>query len=96
MPVSVECFIDLKDIVLYIEMKRNAKKLKSGKLSKAGIDVSDKQREFIATVNKSNVVSATVCYGFLEAMDYIKQFLPKEKKVHHKQGALIDVKNPLN
>ena len=61
----------LKDKVLFIEMKRPPKRLKSGKLSYAGISVSDKQKEFIECVRSSKVCKAKVCYGFNEARELI-------------------------
>ena len=68
--VSDLCVI-LKNRVLFIEMKRPAKKLKSGKLSYAGIKVSEHQDKFIENVSKSNVCGAVVCYGFDEAKSFI-------------------------
>lgn len=72
--VSDLCVI-LKDRVLFIEMKRPAKKLKNGKLSIAGISVSDNQKKFIEQVNLSNVVTAKVCYGFDEAKLFIDSYI---------------------
>lgn len=68
--VSDLCVI-LKDKVLFIEMKKLPKKLKSGKLSYSGISVSESQIEFINIVNSSDVVIAKVCYGYFEAIDFI-------------------------
>jgi len=68
--VSDLCII-LKNRVVFIEMKKAPKKLKSGKLSYTGIIVSDYQNKFIETVKKSNVCGAVVCYGFDEAKNFI-------------------------
>ena len=70
----------LKDKVLFIEMKRPPKRLKSGKLSYAGISVSDKQKEFIDKVNNSDVCLAVVCYGFSEAREFVDAMLFKGEK----------------
>ena len=64
-----------KNVVLFLEMKRPAKKLKNGKLSTAGISVSDNQKKFIEQVNLSNVVTAKVCYGFDEAKLFIDSYI---------------------
>jgi len=61
----------LKDKVLFIEMKRPPKRLKSGKLSYSGISVSDNQKEFIDRVRGSKVCKAKVCYGFNEAREFV-------------------------
>ena len=67
----------LKNKVLFIEMKRPPKKLKSGKISYAGISVSENQRKFIDVVNQSDVCIAKVCYGFDEAKKFIDENLGK-------------------
>ena len=61
----------LKDKVLFIEMKRPPRVLKSGKLSYSGISISDKQKEFIECVRGSEVCEARVCYGFDEAREFV-------------------------
>ena len=71
--------IILKNKVLFIEMKRQPKVLKSGKLSYTGINISDMQKEFINKVNNSDVCSATICYGFNEAKEYIDNALKNNK-----------------
>ena len=68
--VSDLCII-LKNRVLFVEMKKAPKKLKSGNLSYAGIKVSEHQNKFIENVSKSNVCGAVVCYGFDEAKSFI-------------------------
>lgn len=68
--------IILKDKVLYIEMKRKRKILKSGNESKENL-ASDEQLEFIETVNKSDVCFAFVAYGF----DIAKEIIDKNIKL---------------
>jgi len=68
--VSDLCVI-LKNKVLFIEMKRPAKRLKSGKLSTAGIIVSEYQKQFLESISKSEVCEGIVCYGFDEAKNFI-------------------------
>ena len=63
----------LKNKVLFIEMKRPAKRLKSGKLSTAGIIVSEYQKQFLESISKSEVCEGIVCYGFDEARKYIEE-----------------------
>ena len=71
--VSDICVV-LRKKVLFVEIKRPPKKLKNGKLSIASISVSDDQVEFVDTVSISDVVFAKICFGFLEA----KQFLDEQ------------------
>ena len=61
----------LKNKVPFIEMKRPAKRLKSGKLSTAGIIVSEYQKQFLESISKSEVCEGIVCYGFDEAKNFI-------------------------
>jgi len=72
--VSDLCVI-LKDRVLFLEMKKPPKKLKSGRYSTAGISVSENQKRFIEQVNLSSVVSARICYGFNEAKLFIDNYI---------------------
>lgn len=75
--VSDICIITL-DIILYIEMKKRAKILKSGKKSTAGIKVSELQKEFIETVTKNPNIKANVCYGFDEAVKFLNEYINKK------------------
>jgi len=68
--VSDLCVI-LKNRVLFIEMKKDPKVLQNGKLSTAGIKVSEYQKQFLNTIQKSDVCTGVVCYGFDEAKSYI-------------------------
>jgi hypothetical protein len=63
----------LKDKVIFIEMKQPPKKLKSGKLSTAGISVQDSQREFLGKVSQSNVCKGYIAYGFEQAKKIIEE-----------------------
>ena len=67
--------IVLHDRVLFVEMKRQCKKLKNGKISKASIAVSEKQKLFLGKVGNSSVCEAVVCYGFAEFRDFLEIFL---------------------
>lgn len=61
--------------VIYIELKREPKVLKSGKLSYSNSKVSKEQKQFLEAVNKSNVCVGAVCYGYDEAKSFIMQEL---------------------
>ena len=69
----------LKNKVLFIEMKRPAKRLKSGKLSTAGIIVSEYQKQFLENISQSEVCEGVVAYGFDEA----KGFIDNQIKVYN-------------
>jgi len=70
-----DIIVILKNKVLFIELKRAKKKLKNGRLSSAGISVSDYQKEFLNTIQKSDVCDGVVSYGFEEAKNYLDGFL---------------------
>jgi hypothetical protein len=67
--------IILKERVLFIEMKKAPRKLKNGKLSYAGIKISDYQKAFLNAVNSSDVCAGFVAYGFDEARKLIEKFI---------------------
>ena len=67
----------LKNKVLFIELKRAPTITKTGKRSKRGIRVSEKQKEFLEKINTSDVCVGKVCYGFLEAKDFIDSFIDR-------------------
>ena len=69
--VSDICVIT-RDKVIFIEMKKRAKILKSGKKSTAGIKISDSQKEFIELVTQNPNIKARICYGFNEAIIFIE------------------------
>lgn len=70
--VSDVCVIT-KDKVLFVEMKQPMKKLKSGKLSKAGISVQPSQVKFIENVTMNTNIKAKICYGSKEAIEFVKE-----------------------
>ena len=66
------------NLVLFIEMKRQRKKLKNGKLSKSNSKVSGAQQIWIDNLNSvAGGCYAKVCYGFEEAREFIESFLNK-------------------
>ncbi len=67
--------IVMKDLVLFIELKRTADILKSGKLSTAKISVSDSQIDFLNVVNTGNITKAFICYGYQEAISKILEYI---------------------
>jgi len=72
--VSDYCVI-LPHIVLFIEMKKRAKRLKTGQRSIAGINVSDNQYTFLTKVNRTNICKGVVAYGAAEAIKFIEDNL---------------------
>jgi hypothetical protein len=69
--------IMLDDKILFIEMKRCRKELKSGKLSTENL-LKPEQEQFLNTVNGFKYAKGFVAYGFLEAKEIIENEL-KEK-----------------
>ena len=65
----------LKHKILYIELKKAPRKLKSGKFSTSHVKVSDNQKVFIDKVNEFDYVSARVCYGYKESIEFIEEEL---------------------
>ena len=63
----------LKDKILFIEMKRQPKTLKSGKKSYANSIVSPDQKAFIMNVDKFEYARAFVCYGAEDAIKVIER-----------------------
>ena len=59
---------------LFIEMKRRAKKLKSGKLSISHTKTSIEQLEWIDRLNNEGYY-AIVCYGAIEAIEVIENYM---------------------
>lgn len=59
--------------LLFIELKRRKKVLKSGKLSSSNSKVSEEQKKWISELNKINNVQAEVCYGCDEAIELIEK-----------------------
>ena len=67
----------LRDKVLFIELKRAGKRLKSGKISYAGIKVSENQKRFLGDVKKSDVCDSFVAYGFNEFKEKLDSKIKK-------------------
>ena len=63
----------LPHIILYIELKRQPKVLKSGKKSTSHTKTSREQLDFIEKVNQYPYAKGKVCYGFEEARAYIEE-----------------------
>ncbi len=64
--------IFLKDRILYIELKRQQKKLKNGGLSNSDSKPSTEQIDVMEWINTFPYAVAQVCYGAHEAIDFIK------------------------
>ena len=64
-----------KSKILFIEMKRRPKKLKSGKYSISHTKLSESQEKFLDMVGKYDYAVSTVCYGFEEARKFIEQYI---------------------
>ena len=67
-----------RDKIYFIELKIPPKILKNGEKSYSNSKVSNKQKEFITTVNQSNVVDAVVCHGYEDAKLYVDNFILKD------------------
>lgn len=59
--------------LLFIELKRRKKVLKSGKLSSSNSRISEEQKKWISELNKIENVQAEVCYWALEAIELIER-----------------------
>lgn len=70
-----DMFVLTENKLIAIEMKKAPKILKSGKLSKAGINVSDNQIKFLKDLNKSSIVFGKICFGFNEAKEFISNYI---------------------
>ena len=70
--ISDFCIILKCWALLFIELKRQRKVLKSGKLGASPSKVSEEQIRWIDACNEIDNVWAVVCYGADEAIDYIK------------------------
>ena len=68
-----DVIVILDDVVLFIELKRSPKKLKSGRLSVADTKPSKEQLDFLDRVNKSKVCVGRVCYGADEAIKFVNE-----------------------
>ena len=61
----------LPNKILFIELKRQKKKLKSGKLSSSNSKTSKEQLEFLERVNGFGYATGKVCFGFNMAKEFI-------------------------
>lgn len=68
-----DIIVFLKHKILFIELKRQAKPLKNGKLSYKHTKTSEEQKSFLNTVNGYNYAIGKVCYGFYEAVKFIEE-----------------------
>ena len=84
-----DLIIMLPNKILFIELKRKAKVLKSGKLSVSHTNTSSEQKSFLKAVNGFGYAEGRVCYGSAEAIEYIQSFL-KEPKEDDRQSSIYD------
>ncbi len=64
-----------KAVLLWIELKRRRRKLKSGKLGKSPSTVSAEQVDFIEKMNTVGNVQGGICYGAGESVAFVNKFL---------------------
>ena len=69
-----DLIVMIKDKILFIELKRSRKILKSGKTSISHTKTSREQLDFLDNVNKFEYADGKVCYGWIEAKEYIESF----------------------
>ena len=72
-----DVIVMLPNKILFIELKRARKRLKSGKLSVSHTKVSDEEKSFLNTINGEfcKYASAYVCYGAKEAIEVIEDYM---------------------
>jgi len=72
-----DVIVMLPNKILFIELKRSRKTLKSGKLSISHTKVSPEQKIFLNKINEdfNNYAEAYVCYGAEEAKEIIESRL---------------------
>lgn len=63
----------LEDKILFIEMKRRPKILKSGKESVSHTSISKDQKIFLESVGKFKYAESTVAYGCKQAIEFISK-----------------------
>lgn len=71
----LDLVIFLDDFILFMEFKRRPKLLKSGKLSYTNSKTSDDQKDFIEMLKKYKYTKSVICYGYDEAIEFIKEWL---------------------
>ena len=67
--------IFLPNKILFLELKRQPKKLKSGKISYANSKVSKEQEDFKIMVNKYSYTSHAIAYGWQDARIIIEELI---------------------
>lgn len=65
----------LPNKILFIELKKQPKKLKNGNLSYSNSKVSDEQIAFLEKINSFSYAIGKVCYGFEEAREFVQEYL---------------------
>ena len=70
-----DLIVMLPNKLLLIEMKRQRRKLNSGKLSTSHTNTSKEQLKFLETANTFDYAEARVCYGWEEAKEYIESHI---------------------
>lgn len=63
----------LPNKILFIELKKQGKKLKNGNISYSNSKVSDEQKAFLEKVNSFDYAEGRVCYGFEAAKNFIEE-----------------------
>jgi hypothetical protein len=63
----------LPNKILFIELKKQGKKLKNGNISHSNSKVSDEQIAFLEKVNSFDYAIGKVCYGFDDAKNFIEE-----------------------
>ena len=63
----------LPNKILFIELKKQGKKLKNGNISHSNSKVSDEQIAFLEKVNSYPYAEGRVCYGFEDAKNFIEE-----------------------
>ncbi len=74
-PGASDLCIITQNKVWFIELKVPPQKLKSGKLSYHKSKPSDKQKDFLKTIQKSNVCDGVVIYGYEQFKEFLKYCL---------------------
>ena len=61
--------------LLFIEMKRQRKILKNGKIGSSPSSVSESQKDFLQKIDTVTNAQGRICYGAEEATQFIESFL---------------------
>lgn len=69
----VDITVLLPNKILFIELKKQGKKLKNGNISYSNSKVSDEQIAFLEKVNSFDYAEGRVCYGFEAAKKFIEE-----------------------